>query len=162
MDYLEKNVFQPAGMESIRDDSVHAIIPNRSRGYRLTEDGTLLNCNLADTSNKIPGGGMVSTSIDLVKFALAVRNGELLKPKSVERMFTAQTLADGKKTRYGLGWNVEVSDGEKWVAHSGGQQGTSTILIMLPDKGIVAAAMANLERAPVQKIAVGIVRALRE
>jgi hypothetical protein len=44
---------------------------------------------------------------------------------------------------------VEVSEraGLKIFTHSGGQAGTSTLLHFLPEKGIVIAAMCNLEGA---------------
>ena len=35
LDYLQAHIFQPAGMDHIRDDNVYAIIPHRARGYRL-------------------------------------------------------------------------------------------------------------------------------
>ena len=40
LDYLRKNVFEPAGMESARADDVFAIIPNRARGYSGTATAT--------------------------------------------------------------------------------------------------------------------------
>ena len=156
MDYLHRNISEPAGMDTIRDDNVFAIIPNRSRGYRLSQDGALLNCNLADTSNKIPGGGMVSTAADLVKFALAVHNGVLLKPETVERMFTRQTLKSGERTDYGLGWRI----GHGWVGHSGGQQGTATMLMMVPERGTATVVMSNLEETKVDQLAGDIMRVL--
>jgi len=160
MDYLRENIILPAGMERMQADSVFAIIANRARGYRRYATGQLENCALADTSNKIPGGGLSSTSDDLVKFALAVRRGALLKPDSVERMFTRQKTRDGADAPYGLGWNVTTLDGRKMVLHSGGQQGTSTVLVLLPKEGVSVALMCNLERGNLSALAGQIVRAL--
>ncbi|MGH9672891.1 MAG: serine hydrolase domain-containing protein, partial [Bryobacteraceae bacterium] len=159
MDYLRERVFLPAAMDRIRDDHPFALIPNRARGYRRYATGQLENCALADTSNKIPGGGLCSTTEDLVKFALAVRRGTLLKPETVEMMFTRQKLRDGTETPYGLGWNVPaVEGGRRIVMHGGGQQGTSTVLAMLPREGAAVALMCNLERGSLSKLGVEMLR----
>ena len=56
--YLRENVFKPASMGHIAADDVYALIPHRARGYRLNPKQELENCALADTSNKIPAGGV--------------------------------------------------------------------------------------------------------
>lgn len=160
MSYLTERVFAPTGMLTARDDHPYAIIRNRARGYALTEEGELRNCNLADTSNKVPGGGMVSTATDLIRFALAVRDGKLLRPSTVELMWTPQKLSDGKATEYGLGWFVREAGGRKLVLHSGGQQGTSTVLALLPGDGVAVAVLTNLERAELGPLLQGILQVL--
>ena len=60
VDYVRERVFVPAGMDQIGADDTYAIIPHRARGYRL-QNGVLQNCHLADTSNKVPGGGMAGS-----------------------------------------------------------------------------------------------------
>jgi len=162
MDYLQQALLRPAGMTATRDDSTFAVIPNRARGYARTESGELRNCDLADTSNKIPGGGMVSTAADLVRFALAVRNGKLLKRDTVDMMFTAQRTRTGQPTPYGLGWMIQELDKSKLVLHGGGQQGTSTLFAMLPKEGIAVALLCNLERAEPGPMLHGVLRVLKQ
>ncbi len=152
-DYLADRIFRPAGMDRMRADNLYAIIPNRARGYAKSPAGQLMNCDLADTSNKIPGGGLSSTVDDLVKFALALRRGALVKPETVEQMFTPQKLRTGQPTDYGLGWVVREGEGHKQVSHGGGQQGVSTVLTMWPREGVVVALMCNLERGGVSRLA---------
>lgn len=153
LEYVEERVFRPAGATHLQDDNVYRIIPNRTRGYRKTADGRIVNCNLADTSNKIPGGGMISRAEDLVRFAVAVAQGKLLKPASVTAMFTPQTLAGGGQTRYGLGWNVIGLGGQQLVGHGGGQQGTATMLLLRPADAAAVAVMSNLEQSGAGAIA---------
>jgi len=158
--YIRERIFDPAGMRTARHDSVHDIIPNRARGYRKNLAGMIENCDLADTSNKIPGGGMVSTPDDLVKFAIAVMKGRLVKPETRDLMYTPAKTRDGKPIPYGLGWQIQESEGRKWVAHGGAQQGISTLLLTLPSEGFSVALMANLERvtlAPLARRIAGIV-----
>jgi len=152
-DYLRRYVFAPAGAERIQPDDVYRIIPNRARGYRAAPSGAIQNCALADTSNKIPGGGLVATAEDLVRFALALMDGRLLKPQTLEQMFTSQRTSDGRPTGYGLGWYITDRAVKKWIEHSGSQPGASTELLMLPERGLAVAVLTNLERAPARAIA---------
>ena len=145
MDALRQRVLEPAGMWNTQVDDVLAVIPGRTRFYRLGDDGTLYNAGLTDTSNKIPGGGLLSTSGDLVRFALATHKSALLKPETVVEMWTAQKLRSGKPGRHGLGWGVDEDDGEKRVSHGGGQQGTTTNLTILVKDGVTVAIMTNRE-----------------
>ena len=146
-DFVTENVFRPAAMERIRVDSVADIIPNRAQGYRVTDKGVLTNSPLADNSYKVPGGGFVSTAEDLARFAVALQTGRLLKPETLEMMFTPQKLKDGKETNYGLGWGVGSRNGQRTIGHSGAQQRVSTFLHTQPDQGLAVVIMSNLEGA---------------
>ena len=155
-DFVRENVFKPAGMDRMRVDSVADIIPNRAQGYRITEKGELTNSPLADNSYKVPGGGFVSTAEDLAKFAIAVQTGKLLKRETTELMFTSQKTRDGKETKYGLGWGVNMRDGKRIIGHSGAQQRVSTFLHMQPDQGLAVVIMADLEGARLADLALQI------
>lgn len=152
-DYLQARIFKPAGMERIRVDDAAAIIPHRAQGYRKLRDGTLRNSILADTSNKIPGGGLCGTSGDLARFAIALQKNVLLKPTSKAAMWTRQRLRDGTETSYGLGWNVTERAGRREVAHGGAQPRVTTYLYLLPDQRCAVALMANLEGAKLPELA---------
>lgn len=145
MEALRKRVLDPAGMWNTQADNAAAVIPGRTRFYRVDENGALHNAGLADTSNKIPGGGMLSTSADLVRLALAVHGGRLLRPETVEEMWTAQRMRDGKTGRVGLGWFVDDQSGERRASHGGGQQGATTNLTIVAGDGVAVAVMTNLE-----------------
>jgi CubicO group peptidase (beta-lactamase class C family) len=153
VDYLRANIFQPAGMTHISPDDVYEIIPHRARGYRLSETKQLQNCSLADTSNKVPGGGLISTAGDLVSFALALNAGKLVKPATRDLMFAVQKFASGEPSTYGMGWQIAQFEGRKMVAHGGGQQGISTYLMLFPQDGLALAVMLNREAAPAGRIA---------
>lgn len=145
LDYLRENIFKPAGMETVQQDDVYRIVPHRARGYRRNGSGEIQNCALSDTSNKIPGGGLVSTAEDLVRFAVALDRGLLLRRETLEEMFTRQKLRDGRLGPYGLGWQIDRRGGRTWISHSGGQPGVSTFLLTTPKEGMAVAVMANLE-----------------
>jgi serine beta-lactamase-like protein LACTB, mitochondrial len=160
LDYLQTNIFRPANIQSIRDDHVYALIPHRARGYALRDDGQLVNCGLADTSNKIPGGGLIGPAADLVRFALAFSNGKLVSPATVELMTRSLTTAEGKSTGYGLGFGLGELAGRPHAHHGGGQQGTTTYLLFFPREKLAVAVMMNREGAPGERLATRIAHIL--
>lgn len=150
---LSSSIFEPAGMRQTRDDHHFTVIPNRVAGYRKNGDGVIENCALADTSNKIPGGGLLSTAGDLVRFGRAILDGKLVNKISQQEMWTSQRTTDGKTTGYGLGWLVMRRNGRLHVGHGGGQPGTATSLDILPDDKVVVAILTNLEGSGPKQIA---------
>jgi CubicO group peptidase (beta-lactamase class C family) len=145
-DYVRENVTQPAGMARTRPDDAWAILPNRARGYEKLPSGALRNADLADTSNKVPGGGMVSTVEDLARFAIALHANTLLTKETFARMQVPMTLSDGGLSPY-FGWTIEERQGDKVLRHSGSQEGTNSYLLMVPARGFALALLANTEDA---------------
>lgn len=145
LDYLRDNVFNPAGMETAGIDDVLALIPHRAPGYRKSPGGDLFNSPLSDTSNRVPGGGLIATAEDVARFALAMHSGTLLKAETREQMFARQRTRDGKPTGFGLGWAVDTKRGRREVYHIGGQPRVSTVLYLLPDSGVAVVFLSNLE-----------------
>jgi len=144
-DYLHHHIFDPAGMDRVREDDVYAIIPHRAQGYYKRSGGQLQNSGLADTSNKVPGGGLCSTVYDLARFASATLDARLVTRASLDQMFTAQRTRDGKSTSYGFGWGLRTADGFHYVEHGGGQQRVSTMLSLIPARNFAVTWMCNLE-----------------
>jgi serine beta-lactamase-like protein LACTB, mitochondrial len=158
MDYLQEKIFRPAGMEHIQTDDTFTIIPNRARGYRKTEKGEVVNTWLADTSNKIPGGGMIATAGDLAAFAIATMHATLVSRPTLEKMWSPQTMRDGQRTSAGLDWEIGRLGSHRSVAHSGAQPGTSTDLILLPEINAAVVVMVNMDGASASALAETIVK----
>lgn len=151
-DYVRAHVTGPAGMEKTRTDDVHTIVPHRARGYAKLPSGDLRNADLADTSNKVPGGGMVSTAEDLGRFAIALDEHTILKRDTFEKMQIPMRTTDGKNSPY-VGWSIGDRKGAKLLSHMGSQQGTSTALVMIPSRGYAVALIANTEGAGMGNLA---------
>ncbi|MCH2181800.1 MAG: beta-lactamase family protein [Mariniblastus sp.] len=167
--YLQQHVFDRANMKSAGLDNVYQIIPHRTRGYaKLGEQqyqqlpavvrdglkpGDVVNCRLHDTSMKIPGGGLICAASDLAHLGNAMLDDQLIKRTTRDEAWTAQSTLDGKATTYGLGWVVTQADQSPRVSHSGGQAGTSTYLMILPEQQAAIAIMTNLQGAPCTRLA---------
>jgi serine beta-lactamase-like protein LACTB, mitochondrial len=153
--YVAQHVFKPAGMTHTFVDDAYEIVPHRARGYQKM-DKKVKNAGLMDSSYKIPGGGFVTTAEDLVLFSQALMDGKIVKASTLDLMWTPAKLKDGSSTTYGLGFGVSMPEGEKYVAHNGGQQGTSTAMVLLPGKHFSAAALANMDDVDPSEVIRGI------
>jgi serine beta-lactamase-like protein LACTB, mitochondrial len=151
-DYVRENIAKPAGMEQTRPDDVDAIIAGRARPYAKLPDGEPRNADLADTSNKVPGGGMVSTAEDLARFAIALETNKLLQPATFAQMLVPLKTRDGVESPY-FGWTIAERSAEKVLTHSGSQQGTNTYLLMVPSRGFALALLTNTEDAGLRSLA---------
>jgi serine beta-lactamase-like protein LACTB len=151
-EYVTRHVLQPAGMTHTFVDVQGKIIPHRARPY-TKKDSRIINSGFMDSSYKVPGGGLVSTAEDLVRFETALTAGKLLKPTTVAVMWTALKTKDGNPTHYGLGFELMAMNGQKVIGHSGGQQGCTTAMLEAPDKKIAVTVMANIDEVPTPTLA---------
>jgi len=145
VEYLKERVFEPARMTETRDDDAFAIVPHRARGYDRTVTGVLRNSVAADTSDKVPGGGLCGSAPDLARFAIALEEGKLVSGETRDLMFESQQTRTGHRTGYGLGWALDRWRGRKEVYHGGGQPEVSTLLYLRPDTHLTVVLFANLE-----------------
>lgn len=148
LDFMAKNVFQPAGMLRTREDDPSALIPHRAAGYTRGADGELRNSRWVDMSSKLPAGGFITTAGDLARFAAAFMSDRLVSRETVEAMLKPTRLADGEVVGYGLGWGLfpeETWYGQREAFHGGGTPQVSGMLYLLPDRRFAVAVLTNLE-----------------
>jgi hypothetical protein len=118
----------------------------------MASAGNVYNAPLHDTSMKMPGGGLLSTPTDLMMFASALFDGTLLKPETLELMWTSQKTRDGKLTEYGYGWGIGSNPGRRIVSHGGNQAGASSTFIVDTTNHLAIAIMANIEDADLGEV----------
>jgi CubicO group peptidase (beta-lactamase class C family) len=120
------------------------------------KSGEMVNSDLADTSYKIPGGGLISNAEEMALFEAALLNNKLLQPETRMRMWTKQTSEptnDNPQRGYGLGWGYSTWFGFPTIGHGGGQQRVSTAIIMQPEHNAGAVVLCNMEEADVYALA---------
>ena len=148
LELMTRRVFQPAGMTHTTADQPAPIIPGRARFYTRTESGIVENAGYVDNSYKWAGGGFLSTAEDLVAFANALLDGRLLRPETVNLLWTSMKTSDGKDTDYGIGWTVDRdAKGRRRVRHSGGAQGGTANLVIYPEQRLVVALLVNSDES---------------
>jgi CubicO group peptidase (beta-lactamase class C family) len=70
---------------------------------------------------------------------------KLLKPATRDLMWTPQKTTDGSRNDYALGWGTEKKYGLALVEHTGGQQGTSTSIVLVPERHAGIVVLANMD-----------------
>lgn len=178
VDYLRQQVWHPADMNKTCADDHFEAIANRARGYVRAdcfaephqlaaigaplEPGRLYNAPLHDTSSKIPGGGLLSTPSDLVRFASALSTGDLLGRDTLELMITEQRTLAGEPTGYGLGFYLYQLEEPRVGGHTGGQAGVSSCLMFIPSLGTSASVMCNLQGVDLKPLCMGLLGVVKE
>ena len=148
-EYLRTSVFAPAGMASTFLERPQEVVPGRAHQYvRGPLPGAWLRAPYVDLSVKWAGGGMISNALDLARFDIALNGGRLLKPETLDLMYTSARLNSGAATGYGLGWMISQDGGRLRVAHSGGATGGTTYILREPRTRTASVLLANLDNVP--------------
>jgi CubicO group peptidase (beta-lactamase class C family) len=147
VDFMRQNIFIPSAMEQTQADDRFAVIPYRTRFYEKKDSGAVRNADFLDSSYKIPGGGWLSSAEDMARFEVAILNDKLIRRSTRDRMWTPLKTSDGSANTYALGWGWgKQNDNEvAGVGHTGGQQGTSTAIVIAPDERAGVVVLINME-----------------
>ncbi|MEM7369064.1 MAG: serine hydrolase domain-containing protein [Bacteroidota bacterium] len=145
--YMDQYIWQAAGMMYTSTEVFGQTYPNKAKLYKKVKRGfrTDKETNL---SIKYPAGGVHSTVGDLLRFAQAIMHHRLISKKSQDQMLIAPILEEEAKLSYGLGWIIAQDDILGPVQyHDGHQSGTSTILLLFPERKAAIAVLANSSRS---------------
>lgn len=143
-EYLEENIFKPAGMDNTLYGSDIKIIKNRADGYSKDENG-FENARPLSMTQPYSAGSIQSTVEDLFKWHQALHSYKLIKKENLDRAFKGYKLADGDKTDYGYGWFLGHVQGSPAIDHGGGINGYRTMEIYLPEEDVYVALFSNCE-----------------
>ena len=112
--FMRRQVFDPLGMNHTDAESGSEPGPDLATSYFPRFGGDprygpdpMRPINLSCYAG---ASAFLSTPSDLVRFALAINGGKLLRPATVQLLQTTQRLPSGTDTGYGLGWDLETVD----------------------------------------------------
>ncbi|MEO1369243.1 MAG: serine hydrolase domain-containing protein [Acidobacteriota bacterium] len=157
-EYLRENIWGPASMESTGVERFAREYPSHSELYTKSKRGRIKEAKRNNLSNRIPGGGVYSTAEDLLRFGHSLLDGTLLSAESLAALRRHPDVERGSNNPYGLGFFVYQDDPERGslIGHSGGQTGASGQLMILPERGLVVAVLANTSRSWERAIALSV------
>jgi hypothetical protein len=149
-DYMEERIFRPWGMRTSGmgpRPSMHGLF---SKGYRNGAEHDLLPIR------DLPAHALYTSAADLGRFMQTVLSGEtkagrqILTRESFEEMIEPQNqdVPLDFNVVNGLGWFLEdgtIAGGGRVVRHGGTTLAFSSELILLPEKGLGVAVLANAE-----------------
>lgn len=161
--FMQKYVFAPAKMhrtkvmnrrykpENVEDFAYGFIRTSEEASFVLPDE--LLAYDFVKYLDGIQGDGMMhSTVIDLLSFACALRNGDLLRASSLDLALAPVVTEDGQRTPCGFGWFIDtIPSLEMRISHSGGWPGYSTILACYVETGYTIILLSNIENIDIQE-----------
>lgn len=143
--YLRKNIFEPAGMNSTRIDRQREIIYERVHGYEKSSYRKFVNSPLADLSIKVAGGGLISTAEDLLLFVKALLEEKLISKTTFQMMINPVILKNSQRINYGFGFSIsDPTDSLQWCGHEGRGTGFTTGLLIVPETKLASVYLINI------------------
>ena len=143
-EFLNESIFIPLGMSETAMIDYKKILANRADGYVL-ENEMLSNSEQMDAVVELSDGGLMSTSLDLVKWISSFDTEKLLKRTSIEMMWTnARLNNESIVTQYGMGFGLTPYKGHKRIGHTGGIPGFSSYLSHFSDQNLTVIVLTNV------------------
>jgi D-alanyl-D-alanine carboxypeptidase len=140
------------GFEAVPEERVAGRYHFATAGYRQAAGMSkifpevrpgLIDVSASRLSPEWAAGGIVTTASDLVKFAVALRDGRLLKPASLRFMMQWRpTDVPGMEVGHGLFRNLNA-DGTHKINHTGGVLGFSAEMGWLEESDMAMAFLYN-------------------
>ncbi len=143
-EFIQNHIFAPLGMKNTRVGYNQPIIPHRAAGYS-EEGGKIVNARYLGMSNPHAAGALISTVDDLALWDTALYSEKILTQKSLKKMWTPYTLANGTSTGYGYGWAIGTLRGSPMIEHGGGIFGFVCDVVRLPQEHVYVAVLANTD-----------------
>ena len=145
-DYVTEKILRPLGLVGTGYDHDETIVPHRARGYRVEND-SFKNAAFLAMSVPYAAGALYSTADDLFTWLKALADARPVTSESVALMLRDHGHG------YGFGFAIQSQFGRSHLVHAGGINGFSVLLSHYPDADVTFIVLANIQGAPVQKIA---------
>lgn len=144
--YLTQNILRPLGLDNTGYEKTDEILPFGARGYRL-DNGRFAKAAFLAMSLPHAAGSVYSTASDLFAWLQALKAAKPIGAASVELMMRDHGHG------YGMGFGVQSQFARKHLVHAGGINGFSVVMSHYPEDDLTILALANIQAAPVQKLA---------
>jgi D-alanyl-D-alanine carboxypeptidase len=151
-DYVNENIYGPAGMTASGSLTEDQLVANRSIGYTHFGGNELQpNTDTLPFRGTSAGGGY-STVEDLLRFANAVESHKLLDAKNTELLTTGK-VNTARGVKYAFGFMDDDTDTTmRHFGHGGGAPGMNGDLEIYPQSGYVISVLSNLDPPAASRI----------
>ena len=137
---LAEMILKPLGLKDTGYDWPGTILPQRADGYEGIGE-SIRNAAALDMQQPYSAGALYSTVGDLLTWEQSLYTDKLL-PEAARRIMWTPF-----KNNYAYGWSIAEPSpstfGHKRIAHSGGINGFSAMLIRVPDENVTAIVLSN-------------------
>lgn len=159
-DYIKRTVLAPMGLQQSSFTPEDRLSKNLAKAYMWGYDNRQFQAPDLQLGMG-PAANMYSTVTDLGQFMKVLfdrgRNGstQILRPETLELMWTPQFAQPGQKYGYGIGFAIGEIEGRRSIGHSGAMYGFATQITALPDEklGVIAVTSIDCANIVVERIA---------
>jgi CubicO group peptidase (beta-lactamase class C family) len=142
-EYVQKNLFDKAGMKDAHYCSETKIHKGKVTGYDSDSAGPTLKAPLSHVW-PYAAGSLCSSAIDLVRWNEALhRDGTILGAAAYKEFITPETLSDGTPVGYSKGIAIYNRLGHQALHHGGGINGFLSENIYFPDDSLSVVVLFN-------------------
>lgn len=142
-DFIQKNIFDKAGMTQSYYASDRQVIKKRAYGYHKKEYG-YVNKTAISFSVPFSSGSLMSTAGDMLKWQNAL-NRKLLLNEGTKKAFNKYSLNNGEEFTYGYGWHINELNGVPDREHGGSIFGFKTMGVYIPGEDIYVIGLSNCD-----------------
>jgi CubicO group peptidase (beta-lactamase class C family) len=142
--FIQKNIFDKAGMTNSYYASDRKVIKNRAYGYHQ-KGNVYVNKTVISFSVPFSSGSLMSTTTDMLKWQKALNQNLLLKPENAQKAFRKYKLNNGQEFTYGYGWHIKEITGQPTREHGGSVFGFKTMGIYFPKQDIYVLGLSNCD-----------------
>jgi D-alanyl-D-alanine carboxypeptidase len=143
VDFLQQHIFAPLKMEHVTEDDTHPLSAGDAVAYTRQGLGPVRRAPKEGAGWLFAAGELAMTPGDLALWDISLINRSLLAPASYEAMFERVTLEDGTRKDYGLGLDIERTQGRTRFGHDGEGSGFLAAHRIWPDEKIAIIVLTN-------------------
>ncbi|WP_379086468.1 serine hydrolase domain-containing protein [Pedobacter sp. UC225_65] len=142
--YINKNIFDRAGMKHSSYANDIAVMPKRAYGYRKNDEG-YVNKNKISFSIPFSSGSLMSTVDDMLQWQEALNKNTLVSANTINKAFATYQLNNGEALAYGYGWHLKALNGIPVREHGGSIFGFKTMGVYIPSADIYVIGLSNCD-----------------
>lgn len=150
-DYIQRNIFEPAGMASTGNLPESVALPRRAVSYM----GSGARLKRADETLPLSGtsaGGGYSTVGDFNRFVNALTSHRLLRSDTFRKLTDGGVRTeDGQFASFDFGGSMAGTG--RYIGHNGGAPGMNGTLHHFPESGFTVTVLANRDPSAAESIA---------
>jgi CubicO group peptidase (beta-lactamase class C family) len=143
-DFVEENVYRPAGMTQSGHFSKDIPVSFRALGYTQSPGTSIWRQTSDDGNCGMAAGGGYSTVGDLLRFASALVSNKLLSAEYSRLLITRKVHVE-HDFWYAYGFADMREDGRGYVGHTGGAPGMSSDFRIYMNTGYVMVVLSNFD-----------------
>ena len=141
--FLRRHIFAPLKMEHVTEDDTRPLPATDAIGYTRQGLGPARRAPKEGPGWLFAAGELGMTPTDLALWDISLLSRALLQSASYDTMFEPVVLKDGTKKSYGLGLDIERTQGRTRIGHDGEASGFLSAHRIWPDEKVAIIVLTN-------------------